>query len=66
MAGITKIHDFVYFSICLDPVKLLLKKTIVKFWKIEKKEKLLWGLSFVANRDRLFLGNVATARLPAQ
>ena len=26
MAGVTKIHDFVYFSICLVPVKLFLKK----------------------------------------
>ena len=35
MAGVTKIHDFVYVSICLVPVKLFLKKKNVKFWKIE-------------------------------
>ena len=36
MAGVTKIHDFVYFSTCLVLVKLFLKKKIMKSWKIEK------------------------------
>ena len=30
MAGVTKINDFVYYSICLVPVKLFWKK-IMKF-----------------------------------
>ena len=41
LAGVTKIHDFVHFNICLVPVKLFLKK-IVKFWKIEKKRKRIY------------------------
>ena len=28
MAGVTKIHDFVYFSICLVPVKLFWEKKL--------------------------------------
>ena len=36
MAGVTKIHGFVYFSTCLVPVKQFLKKKIMKSWKIEK------------------------------
>ena len=30
MTGVTKILDFVYFSICLVPVNLFLKKKIMK------------------------------------
>ena len=49
MAGVTKIHDFVYFSTCLVQVKLFLekklwkfeklKKTILPFWHQRKKER---------------------------
>ena len=28
MTGVTKIHDFVYFSMCLVPLELLLKKKL--------------------------------------
>ena len=38
MAGVTKIHDFVYFSICLVPVKLFLKKELLNFEKLKKKD----------------------------
>ena len=37
MTGVTKIHDFVYFSMCLVPLELFLKKKVMKFLKIEKK-----------------------------
>ena len=33
MAGVTKIHDFVYFNTCLVPVKLLLKKKDFEIFK---------------------------------
>ena len=36
MAGVTKIHDFVYFSICLVPVKLFWEKKLWIFENIEK------------------------------
>ena len=36
MTGVTKIHDFVCFSICLVPVKLFWKK---KLWNFEKLKK---------------------------
>ena len=37
MTGVTKIFDFAYFSTCLVPVNLFLKKKyeILKNWKIE-------------------------------
>ena len=37
MARVTKIHDFVYFSICLVPMKLFLKKELWNFEKLKKK-----------------------------
>ena len=37
MAGVTKIHDFVYFSTCLVPVKQFLKK---RLWNLEKLKKI--------------------------
>ena len=37
MTGVTKIHDFVYFSICLVPMKLFLKKELWNFEKLKKK-----------------------------
>ena len=36
MAGVTKIPDFVYFSICLVPLKLFLKKELWNFEKLKK------------------------------
>lgn len=36
MAGVTKNHDFIYFSISLVPVKLL-SEIFVKFWNNRKK-----------------------------
>ena len=36
MTGVTKIHDFVCFSICLVPVKLFWEK---KLWNFEKLKK---------------------------
>ena len=37
MAGVTKIYDFVYFSICLVPVKLFWEKKLWNFEKLKKK-----------------------------
>ena len=36
MARVTKIPDFVYFSICLVPLKLFLKKELWNFEKLKK------------------------------
>ena len=38
MTRVTKIHDFVHFSIPLVPVKSFLKKRNMKFHKIEKRK----------------------------
>ena len=38
MAGVNKIHDFVYFSVCLVPVELFLKKKVMNFFKNWKNE----------------------------
>ena len=37
MTGVTKIHDFVYFSMCLVPLELFLKKKLWNFKKLKKK-----------------------------
>ena len=37
MTRVTKSHDFVYFSTCLVPIKLFLKK---KLWNLEKLKKI--------------------------
>ena len=37
MTGVTKIHDFVYFSMCLVPLELFLKK---KLWNFKKWKKI--------------------------
>ena len=42
MAGVTKIHDFVYFSTCLVPVKLFLKKKLRNLEKLNKIFSLFW------------------------
>ena len=42
MAGVTKIHDFVYFSIFLVQVELFLKKELWKFEKLEIKIFPIW------------------------
>ena len=42
MTRVTKIHDFVYFSIPLVPVKPFLKKEIWNFKKLKKENLLFW------------------------
>ena len=42
MTGVTKIHDFVCFSICLVPVKLFWEK---KLWNFEKLKKTILTVS---------------------
>ena len=42
MTRVTKIHDFVHFSIPLVPVNLFFEKRIMKFQKIEKENILFW------------------------
>ena len=42
MTGVTKIHDFVYFSMCLVPLELFLKKKLWNFKKLKKKILPFW------------------------
>ena len=42
MTRVTKIHDFVYFSIPMVPVKPFLKKEIWNFKKLKKENLLFW------------------------
>ena len=42
MTGVTKILDFVYFSICLVPVNLFLKKKLWNFEKLKNRNLPFW------------------------